>query len=450
MNWQLTIVAACFLGASLLPADGAARTAADWVRDLGSPKHEVRERAEKELLLLRVAARDAVRKALSSSDPEVKSRAQRIWRAIRWGIDETLALELARLLAEQRAGKTPSLNAFVEKSGLRAVGVAAALLEERDEPAHVLARRLVQAVVGQRAADVLARQMNDEQGVVGLLASLGPDVGQAESRKVVKVLNLLWRHELAATAGLRALQRWPDDPELVADTLLAVRAGGNAAEIWGWLGKRRPDRAQFLLLAHLADAFGEAARFGPLVEQGVPEGLKEGDLAFLADFLIREDLPKAAVVLLANAESAKLRYQRCRILASLGDRQGAAAEWQVVLTKLTKPGDLYSLAEQMEKGSDSRAEEVWRKLLGDGVSKDVYASNACFRLAAICKERGDYAAAADLYQAGLDRMEGAILMTVNGKGLSQDQARERIRKTILELRAQAKAEADGQAALHPK
>jgi len=450
MNWQRAIVSACFLGASLLSGAETDRTATDWVRDLGSPKHQVRERAEKELLRLKGGARDAVRKALSSADPEVRSRAKRIWAAVRWGIEGELLSQFTSLLAEQRAGKAPSLDAFVDTCGGHAMGVVAALLEEKDDAAHALAGKLVKIMLSKRGAEDLARQSNGEEGVLGLLVAQSPELGQAENRKVVEILNLLWRHELAATVGLRALQRWPDDGELVAGTLLAVRPGGNAAEIWGWLGKHRPDRAQFLLLAHLADASGEAERFAPLVEQGVPEGLKEGDFAFLADFLVREDFPKAAAKLLANAESAKLRYQRCRILASLGDQQGAAAEWQVVLTKLAKPGDLYSLAEQMGKDHDSRAEEVWRKLLGDGVSKDVYASNACFRLAVICKERGDYAEAADLYQAGLDRMEGAILMTVNGKGLSQEQARERIRKTILELRAQAKAETGDHADSRPK
>lgn len=77
------------------------------------------------------------------------------------------------------------------------------------------------------------------------------------------------------------------------------------------------------------------------------------------------------------------------------------------------------------------------RLLRDDGTRDVHASNACFRLAAIHEAQADYAVAADFYQRGLDCMEGVIVMAINGKGLAQEEAKEHIAQTIRRLRAQA-------------
>lgn len=413
------------------------RDAADWVRDLGAPQNEVREAAERQLVSQGLAARQAVRSVLKDPDPEVRLRAQRIWQQVRWGLEPEPTQALLVLLADWRQGKSRGVPGFAETWGAQTLRAIPELRTEPDEAAQKLAGAIAQRICQRFKAVDIAAQLQAMPGEIPL-ASLASDSLTAEGyRTLVQVGNLLWQADAATALGLRAWRRWPEDRELRQPTLLAIRASGCAEAIWERLGKPVPERADFLLLAYLAEDTGTIPRFAELVAQGVPEGLAPDELTALADLLEQEDQLPAAKLLLERGDTAMLHYRLSRLLLCQDDPAGAAREWELALTKLADPGAIYTLASRLEQDGDSRAEIVWRKLLREDGKTDVYASNACFRLAAIHEARADYAVAADFYQRGLDCMEGAILMTVGGKSLTHEQAKERIAETIRTLRAQA-------------
>jgi tetratricopeptide (TPR) repeat protein len=413
---------------------------AGWILDLASPQHEVRERAEKRLLDMGAGAKGAVRRALADQDPEVRARAQSVWQALRWGDALRLAPNIERLVEDNRSGKGNSGAArqFVQTSGVEVVQAVGVLLESEDAKAREVAGWIMVSALSRYAPDAVARQMREAgPECIAFVRGLPASGGSLDVSRIVNVLNLLWRHEDAASVGLRALQRCPENDVLARDTMLAIRASGKGETIWEWLTSHESARAQFLLLASLADELGRLDEFAKLIAAGVPDGLKENDLLRLAELLAAEGYTKEAAELLTRASSPKLRYRRSRLLWRLGDREGAEAEWQLTLAKLETQDEMFSLGDQMDRAADQRSEVIWRKLLGDGKSKDVYASNACFRLGDIYNRKGQYGEAADFYESALERMQGALAMQVNGKYLSQDEALAHIRQMIMDLRAKA-------------
>ena len=60
------------------------KTPAEWTAQLGAERLPDREAASAALLKLGAKARDDVRHALDSTDPEVKSRARELWKTLRW------------------------------------------------------------------------------------------------------------------------------------------------------------------------------------------------------------------------------------------------------------------------------------------------------------------------------------------------------------------------------
>jgi hypothetical protein len=417
--------------------------ASAWARQLGSPGQEIRDRAELRLMALGSEAKEAVQQAMASKDPEIRARARRVWNHIRWGDAEGFAPTAMRLLREYQAGKGKPVEVrrFVEMSGVEVLQAVPPLLEEDAAAGKPLAKAIVLHAVSRYESKALARQiLKAGTACTAPFPEIAADASPKRVVKLLDTLNLAWQHELAATVGLRALRSHPGDEDLLARTFLAVRAGGDADKLWRWLGRRDLNRAQFVLMAHFADEFGKEAEFIERLQRGFPDGLEEADLAFLSDFLAREGAPGMAADLLKRATTAKLRYRRSRLLLMQGDREGAAAEWQIALAKLDGPDTIYSLADHMDTIGDSRSELLWRQLLGEGKGQGIYASNACFRLAAICQGRGDWGEAADFYERGLACKQGALLMQVNGECLSQDQAVERIQRMVRELRAKDKRE----------
>jgi tetratricopeptide (TPR) repeat protein len=56
------------------------------VKELGADSYKARKKAVQTLISLGYHAREAVKKVLSSKDPEIKSNAQKVWQEIRWAI----------------------------------------------------------------------------------------------------------------------------------------------------------------------------------------------------------------------------------------------------------------------------------------------------------------------------------------------------------------------------
>ena len=83
-NKNPAVVLAVLLLAVGFQASAEDKTPSDLVRQLGDADFEVRQKAGEELRGLGYAARNEVKDAISSPDPETRERAKELWKSLRW------------------------------------------------------------------------------------------------------------------------------------------------------------------------------------------------------------------------------------------------------------------------------------------------------------------------------------------------------------------------------
>ena len=440
-------IATLLLLASWVFADaGAGPTQADaYVRQLGHHDFAIREKAEAALRKLGPIAREAVKAGLGSDDPEVRERTAILWRDLRWSVLENADddFRMLRKSAAQRRNAPKAWDTFVKTHGagtilcIRAIAEGEGMANALPVAWNAYFDQLDPKTIGAYVSGVRPR----EEGTK-LLALLG-EIDSARLRgktpeRLLETLNMLWEHGLALRVGIQILRKRPDSPART-HVYAAIRAGGFLDRVWKAAEKGTVDAAALCLLAGLAREFQCPDRLRPFLHHPLPADMDDRKLGIIAEDLEHAGMLADVCALLKNAKKPVLRYRRCQALGNSGHQAQAEEEWRELMLDLEDKGGIYSLADLMAKHKNARAEDVWKRLLGDGVSKCVYASNACFRLASYCEKRKEYAKAADLKQQGIDRMSGMMMITGAGKTLSGETAIAYVRGEIQKLRAKAAA-----------
>src|SRR2546430_17498870 len=116
------IVIAAVIGVcavALADPDDEGKSPAEWVAQLGADHLAEREAASEHLRALGSLAREAVRGALDSPDPEVKFRARELWKTLRWQVVPGADAEVTALAETFQRGQVDESRwkEFVKKHG---------------------------------------------------------------------------------------------------------------------------------------------------------------------------------------------------------------------------------------------------------------------------------------------------------------------------------------------
>ncbi|MEW6026771.1 MAG: HEAT repeat domain-containing protein [Planctomycetota bacterium] len=169
------------------------------IRQLGSDDWPAREKATDELIEIGPAAKEALQKALDSSDAEIRERAQKIIPLIRW--KEAFTLRLNKFMTQLRAGKFDDPVLFQDVTAFLSRDESIFIMLEllKDPNQSPATRQQIASALGNITAVSFKPALNnllelvqkekDEQIRVGLLRILGRS-GRDE-RSVAIALQLL-------------------------------------------------------------------------------------------------------------------------------------------------------------------------------------------------------------------------------------------------------------------
>jgi tetratricopeptide (TPR) repeat protein len=112
----VALILACCSTSSAAPVPVITQEQIDrWVRELGDENFEVREKASEELWKVGERAEKAVEKALTSTDAEVRRRAQELLDKFQWGIYPNTPKELVDLVQQYKSGPGANQTEIIRK-----------------------------------------------------------------------------------------------------------------------------------------------------------------------------------------------------------------------------------------------------------------------------------------------------------------------------------------------
>ena len=433
------------------------KTPAEWTAQLGAERLPDREAASAALLKLGAKARDDVRHALDSTDPEVKSRARELWKTLRWLVVPDADEDIAKLVAESDKGSIDAAHwkDFVQNHGGETL-LLVAEFRAGGTPAAISRQGLLAVLENappMEVARVIAQtdRSDGRSALDPLLDELSPgDVSDKIASNWMQIQIALWNYEKAFDFG-RDFSFRTSSPDVVKQCTVAVDRGKLLDKIQEAARKdiaSETDRAQLCaklsFYTGLFTVLGKKELVEPLLDLVQNTSLADVDdasLRRLVESLLNARLPARAVKVLHNVQSPQALYMRSAADMQIQDEPVSGTDFREALLTVDavaddkKKEELFNLAELMNDWHDSRAEMLWQRILSLQPATTVYDANTCFRLGEVMEARHHYSEAADIYEKGLQIASGVggILLATGPQGsASGDRViREKIRNLRL-------------------
>ncbi len=431
------------------------RSPAQWVEALRSQDYKERERASAALAALGGGAREEVRAALKSDDPEVRHRARELWPRLRWlvvpGADDDVSAFVEAAQAQQV--KIDDLRPFVKKHGATALRLIDLLRQETAHPNDF--HEPLRAFFEEVPAEEIARVVRGVPQLLALLADV-PENGLGAKADAARaaVYHTLGDDRLALST---AREGWLRDRKqnLFEQALAAARGGGVFDDAAHTLRARlaesdNADRTCRELVFHL-DLAGALERKEEAVE--ILEAPRRADIATadagvifdLLAVMVRLKLKPRVAELLADVKEPLPLYIRSLVQP---DRAEARRDWEAALALIDAlPAEkqeerLFALTELMERCTDPRRTHLWEKILAMEPKGSVWDTNACLRLGPLYEGLGETTRAVEIYERALDFStpgQAAIFLITDPKTgeVKGGDVKEWLRNKIAELKAKA-------------
>ena len=452
----LIFAVACQINSAELPGSDPEKL----VALLGSESFLERQDAAKKLLAMGRRARGAVKSALENENLEVRVRAEKIWKKIRWAVypgelDNATVTEmdaLAETLKEVQGSHAVNVgatwNSLFARNGGKTLGLLIAIHEAYPKDKEVVGvglKMLIDRLDAEALSEAIDGLPNEgsEQALIEILSlGVSGSMRGEQYAKLMRVSLKLGEIQLAVSCGASA---WSSrkDVKLVEEIADAVRDGKQEAlwqsvnEIFELEGGDQLARASFCItLAALLENRDTAKG---LVEKLEMPDKDAGTLVLLHEQLSKLELAHLLTPSLVNSEDPQVLYLAHLALRDQGKEAESDAAWEKVFVNLKQESQCYQLGEKMGKMGDNRRERVWRKILEMDPVNSVYDANAHFRLAPMLESQGKFAEAADHMEAAMKDMKGALIMTrSDGKTVSGKEAEDWVYQNIKNLRERAK------------
>ncbi|HWB59641.1 MAG TPA: hypothetical protein VG733_09115 [Chthoniobacteraceae bacterium] len=454
------------------------KTPADWVQQLGADNLKDRDAASAALLSLGAEARDAVRDALDSKDPEVKSRAQDLWKNLRWFVVPGADRDIKLLVAEADKGNISqeTWQAFVHKHGAESIRFVEEIEKlDREESALIPANSSelhqnnyypgLQAVLDAAQPVEVARVISetdspkDRANLMSLLDKITPANAQLKTAlNWVQIQTALWNYQEAYDFGRDYSLRNPGY-EMAQQCAIAVDRGAmfdkvNATAKKDIAGETDPDQlcAKLSFYTGLFVNLEKKPAIDPLynlLPKDATAKASDASLRRLVETLLSAGMPQRAAAALHNVQSAEGLYMRSAADVQLQNEPLADADWSDAMTQLDDLDDskkketFYSLGELMRDWHDERAVVMWQKILAIDPDNTVYDANSCFRMGEFLEARRDYANAAEFYSKGLDiasKINNGVMVATGPDGRSVGSGQQAVLDKIRELKTRAARE----------
>ena len=371
-------VPAAWAGSVVAPEEIAAL-----IRELGSARYKVRERASRRLWEIGEPARSALEQAAKSKDPEVAMRAEALLRDIRAGIRPDWPRECLRLARDFERGSDSARRSALD----RICGVL------KGKALGFLLHRL--AVADARdAAHALERLKALAKGDKAIYPDILAGIGKPTNEYQGQALALARVHTGDSIAALKVLVECK-----IGSSQRGQIMSAGVKDLLDLLSRHEFDKAA-KVAAQFADAAPTDARFLYLQAE-------------------------AAAALERDAEADDLRGKALALHAD-------------------KEAPHYTAGEmlQHELGRRILAEREWKKILRMPPDKSVYDMNALMRLHSIHAECGRFDQAADFLSQGLEMIESARKRSGGSVGMIGGTP-QTLRKRIEALRAKARQHPGG-------
>ncbi len=447
MRTAIIILIVFILAVPFLTAQDS--TPAELVRQLGNPAYEERQKAMDELKKIGFGAREEVRKALSSNDPEVKERARELWKSLRWMLFENSGQNIG-----QKVSMLGNRDADVEIWGelYKSYGsdIIYIIVEmNNDKKLTASSQRGFAYLLEKSDANEMAAKISGcktesvKLELVDYIKSVMPENMKSDMcLKMMDVLKQLWLYEDAIIFGKEAWITWKND-KVISSIADAVKLGMMSNELWPRAIqelKDESDKSSREVLAafyiSLAGELGRQDKVKTIVDAIGGKIEDKSTLQRACEILMKNGQDEELLKLTTDRKEAILNYMRLTALSRNGKETEAEGIWKNLLATVNSEEELFSLGEFISvKGRDRRSEQIWWKIidLGKGKKDSIYVINALLRAAPYQEERGEYGKAADMLERVLKSSKeiGGCFFTSRN---SKEDPEKSMRKKVDELR----------------
>lgn len=403
------------------------KTPAEWVAQLGADHLADRDEASAALLALGAAARDDVRAALRSQDPEIRARARKLWATLRWDVVLGAEKDIAKFLnpAAQPQDMQKLWDDFRKKYGMQTLRLIAEFhAGEMEQTGYQngLLLLLANTPFGDAVHFIGSAEPGDQQAYGQLLDLFRPGAnGLTFACTIVSLRAATGDYEKAFDYGRDSAVAlpWtgPDYDKLVASAADAAKQGGLLNNIQqtapaDLAAETDADTlcAKLAFYSALMAQLGKKAAIDPLCDAaaGRTAAADDDHLRRLAETLLAVDMPARALKALDGATGILALYMRSSIELKAGDKSAAEADWNAALKAADAAQDeqkkesWLNLGSLMHQWHDDRAETILQKVLASPPEKTGYDVLACFELGALMEEQRQNARAIEFYEKGLD------------------------------------------------
>ncbi|MFZ2656953.1 MAG: hypothetical protein WAX69_18615 [Victivallales bacterium] len=453
-NKKSTAFLAVLSLAAALRLSAGDRTPDELVGELGNSDYDLRQNAALELLSMGYHAREDVRRALDSKDPEVKERARELWKSLRWMVFPKAGKDISASLLklENKNADRKIWEELYSKYGFDLIYLLAEMHADRkysDFTARGFALFLEKSDPGAVSDGINGcRETEAKDILLKYMKSISAENLNTElCVKMLAVFKKLRMYQETFIFGKNAGKTWKNDV-LVHETADVVRLGNLDKKVWADCASEildekdqtsRENTAAFYV--SLAGELSCRERMRAIIDSIDGKFTDKGIRMRICRLLLQNGMNDELLEISASGNEPVLLYMRSLALAGLGRKDESDEIWSKLPAGLNSEEDCYSIGEFMDSIGDRRAERIWERILaidGDGGKKTIYDINAYEKLAPYYEARGEYGKAADLYEktlAGTAALGAFILLTdSSGKTMGHDEAMKYIQAKIADLR----------------
>jgi len=417
------------------------------VEQLGAPDFATREAATKKLMEMGYDARPALKSALEAKDPEIKTRAKKIWKEVKYMIFPKAGRDVANLLkAVCETAPSPFLSNWgdiAKKYPSDYVRILAFLRKEKG-PGSPYMNLACAAFLSQLPTKEIAKMMLDDSDTDRRLTkifserSLDDFPSETPYLKMIRVLILAGHHPEALDAASKAWSEFHDKRYLgIVERIANGDAFSKALDMLQRKSFEHPNSKytqwELCFFVELAKKAGE--------KEIIKSFLDNADIApdspavanQIANILLSMGLDKEAIDILSGFTGPIAIYLRSVAIRRSGNAEDSERTAKTLISKINDSQACYALAQTMDIFDDPAVELALKRILNlDQAPYYVYA--ATLDLGRFYERKGKYALAAKYYEQGLANYKENLLSKRSNKPDSDDEIRKELRHDIKRLR----------------
>jgi len=418
------------------------------IKQLGANDFKKREMATQKLLKLAYYARNEVKQALNSPDPEVRLRLKKIWGKIKWRLFPEAEDDVTEFIYKLQPvySKYKEWDTLSKKYGPAILLLLLDLNKKKQYKRQVL--NGVAALIKTTPLNFTAKFIEEspqKKSIIEMIKNLEIErLNKAESLKLVKLFNKLdlKQDSVMLTSTIWSVANSTRIPPIIlgyfTDKKFTDEIFEIAREHLSTADTTQAKDWQLCFFAKLAKDINKRDQIKYLLDD-IDYTLKDKKaMIYLAEILISMSLNTEAINALSELHTPRSIYLRAVAYNNAGNKNHSGTMMKILSKKITTEEICYSVAEEMNKFNDIRAVTLWLKIVKMKPDNSVYDSNALFHLASFYELKGKYAKAAEMLEKGINNKDGILLLSEKDGTISGKDAKVKIEQRINALKAQEK------------